>query len=283
METIKSLGNISFEVVYEAFKEAFSNYEVQVNREELQTMLTRRGFIPELSFGAFYDEQLVAFTLNGIGLYNGTKTAYDTGTGTLKEFRGKGIASRIFEYSLPFLRDADVKQYLLEVLQHNVNAISVYKKLGFEVSREFNYFSQLQQDIELLPKRLPEHYQFREINLSENEFMSFWDFTPSWQNSFESVLRTRNDFIILGVLENERLIGYCIFEPGSGDVTQLAVAKECRRKGVATALLREVLKHNRHKAVKIVNTETECEEIYSFLLSNGISLRGKQFEMIREL
>ena len=134
---IKSLEKIGFEAIAKAFNEAFCKYEIQISKQELSLMLKRRGFVPELSFGAFDDERLVSFTLNGIGSYNGALTAYDTGTGTLEEYRGKGLASEVFNYSLPFLRKSGVSQYLLEVLQHNTTAISVYKNQGFITPREF--------------------------------------------------------------------------------------------------------------------------------------------------
>ena len=57
---------------------------MQLNAEQLRAMLTRRGFDPTLSFAAFDGAQIAAFTLNGIGNFNGVPTAYDTGTGTLK-------------------------------------------------------------------------------------------------------------------------------------------------------------------------------------------------------
>ena len=59
MEIIKSLDVISFESLYSAFNEAFSDYEVQVNAEELRIMLSRRGFDPSLSFGLFEDGKLM--------------------------------------------------------------------------------------------------------------------------------------------------------------------------------------------------------------------------------
>ena len=50
-------------------------------------MLIRRGYVPKLSFAAFDNGKIVAFTLNGIGMFNGIRTAYDTGTETVKEYR----------------------------------------------------------------------------------------------------------------------------------------------------------------------------------------------------
>ena len=144
---IKSLGKISFNTIFKAFNQAFADYEVQLNNAQLQTMLKRRGFNPELSFAAFDRDEIIAFTLNGTGNFNGIPTAYDTGTGTLKDYRGKGLATKIFEYSIPYLKKRNIEQYLLEVLQHNIKAVSVYKHLGFEVTREFNYFIQKNEEI----------------------------------------------------------------------------------------------------------------------------------------
>ena len=158
METIKSLDTLSFGSLFTAFNEAFRDYEIQVNSEELSVMLSRRGFVPSLSFGLFEDDKLIAFTLNGIGEFNSQRTAYDTGTGTIKEYRGKGLASKIFTDSLPFLKEAGVSQYLLEVLQHNTSAVSVYRKLGFAVSREFNYFTQPGSSVSIPSKILPSVY-----------------------------------------------------------------------------------------------------------------------------
>lgn len=284
MEIIKSLDVISFESLYSAFSEAFSDYEVQVNEEELRIMLSRRGFDPSLSFGLFEDDKLISFTLNGIGAFDGVKTAYDSGTGTLKEHRGKGYASRIFSFSLPHLKEAGVTQYLLEVLQHNDNAVSVYRKLGFEVSREFNYFIQQASLVNIPVKELPSGYEVREISSRQlGDMEDFSDFVPSWQNGYEAIGRRIDDFRIFVAYSDTNPVGYCIFEPGSGDVTQIAVAGAHRRKGIASALLTEALKTNLHTNVKVINTEIKCSNITNFMSFCGIPPKGRQFEMIRKL
>ena len=283
METIETLDRLSFESLFIAFNKAFSDYEIQVNSEEFRTMLSRRGFVPALSFGLFEDGQLIAFTLNGIGEFNGEKTAYDTGTGTLKEYRGRGLASKIFTDSLPYLKNVSVSQYLLEVLQHNTSAVSVYQKLGFTVSREFNYFTQQAAMVSIPFKRLPSEYHIGELSIEQrSEFANFCDFVPSWQNGFEAILRRKEDFKMLGAYIGQHIVGYCIFEPTTGDVTQIAIDKKHRRLGLASGLLTEALKCNRHNAVKVVNTEISCESITAFLNSCGIPLKGKQFEMIKK-
>jgi len=284
MHTIKSLEKTYFNSLFTAFNEAFVDYEIQINAEELRAMLKRRGFVPELSFGAFEDDRLISFTFNGIGSYNDLKTAYDTGTGTIKEFRGRGIATEIFNYSIPFLKKEGVSQYLLEVLQHNTKAVSVYRKLGFEVSREFNYFTQVNAEIKIPKSVTSGDFIFREISPDSKElFMQFWDYLPSWQNSYESINRCKENFKITGTFSYNKLIGYCIFEPVSGDITQISVHKDYRRKGIGSMLLKNALEHNRNSIIKVINSDTTCDSVREFLAAADVPLKGKQFEMIRKI
>ncbi len=284
METIESLKNIGFNSIFLSFKDAFEDYEMQLTKDELYTMLQRRGFVPELSFGAFEDGKLVAFTLNGIGYFNNTKTAYDTGTGTTKEYRGRGIASKIFLHSIPFLVEANVEQYLLEVLQHNTKAHSIYSKLGFIETREFNYFVQKNENIKFKSSALLPDYQIKTLDIEQIKSLdNFFDFVPSWQNSFESISRKLSDFKIIGIIDAQKILGYCIFEPISGDITQIAVDKQYRRQGIATKLIKEILKINLNDSVKIINTDIDCTSITEFLKSISVPLAGKQFEMIKKL
>jgi len=281
MLTIKTLDNTSFEQLYESFSAAFADYEIQQTYEQLQTMLRRRGFQPELSFGAFENDSLVSFTCNGIGQLNGIKTAYDTGTGTLKEYRGQGLAGQIFQFSLPYLRNAGVSQYLLEVLKHNEAAISVYKKQGFEVVREFSYFTA--ERVEIQARKRENNHDISittsDLNTVKNLF-SWFDFEPSWQNSFESIARQAERFVIKTAHIDNSPVGFCVFEPISGDITLIAVHPQYRRKGVATALLEEMILNCKSADVKLINTDNQFPAIGAWANSVGLVKRGEQFEMV---
>ncbi len=281
---IKSLGKTDFETIFKAFSQAFADYDIQLNSEELKTMWKRRGLNPNLSFAAFDGENIVAFTLNGIGNFNGIKMAYDTGTGTLKEYRGQGLATKIFDYSIPYLKEANIKHYLLEVLQHNTKAVSVYRNIGFEVTREFNYFSWKNEDVHNEIKNIYSCCSIEKIDIEKHHAVSdFWDFYPSWQNGFESIQRTKEDFISLGAFIDKKLVGYCVFEPNSGDITQIAVDKPFRRKGIASLLLHEISKLNKIAKTKLLNTDISCTAIVDFLKAKNVEIVGKQFEMIKEM
>jgi len=278
---IKSLEKTDFETLFVAFSKAFADYDIQLNADELKTMWKRRGFNPKLSFAAFEGNDIVAFTLNGIGNFNGQKMAYDTGTGTLKEYRGKGLATKIFEHSIPYLKKANINHYLLEVLQHNSKAVSVYQKMGFEVTRELNYFFWTNNEIK---NEIKSTCSVERIDIENHLFVSdFWDFYPTWQNSFESINRAKEDFVSFGAFVEKKLVGYCVFEPNSGDITQIAVDKSYRRKGIGTILLNETSKLNKLPQTKLLNTETSCTSIVDFLKSKNIEITGKQFEMIKRI
>ncbi|MDR2009988.1 MAG: GNAT family N-acetyltransferase [Bacteroidales bacterium] len=281
---IKSLGKTDIETIIKAFSRAFADYDIQINAEELQTMWKRRGFNPDLSFAAFEEGKIVAFTLNGIGNFNGVRMAYDTGTGTLKEHRGKGLATKIFEYSIPYLKETNINHYLLEVLQHNTKAVSVYRNIGFEIIRELNYFVWENEKIKNEIKNIEISCSIEKIDIEKHHFVSkFWDFYPSWQNSFESIQRAKEDFIGLGAFFDKKLVGYCIFEPNSGDITQIAVDKPFRRKGIASLLLHEIKKLNKITKMKLLNTDISCISIVDFLKAKNIEITGKQFEMIKNI
>jgi ribosomal protein S18 acetylase RimI-like enzyme len=280
---IKSLGKTGFETIFKAFSQSFADYEIQINTDELKTMWKRRGFNPDLSFAAFEGEIIVAFTLNGIGNFNGIKMAYDTGTATLKEHRGKGLATKIFEYSIPYLKEANINHYLLEVLQHNTKAFSVYRNIGFEITREFNYFVWKNEEINN-EITIQISCSIERIDIEKYLFVAdFWDFYPSWQNSFESIQRTSEDFISLGAFIDKKLVAYCVFEPNSGDITQIAVDKQFRRKGIGSLLLHEISKLNKNAKTKLLNTEISCTSIVNFLKAKNIETIGKQFEMIKKI
>lgn len=279
----RNLEYTDFDTLFDAFERAFADYEIHFEKEEVRTMLRRRGYDPKLSFAAFNNGEIVTFTLNGIGVFNGIPTAYDTGTGTVKEYRGQGLAGKIFTYSLPYLKEAGIRQYLLEVLQNNKNAIAVYEKMNFRTTREFDCF---RQSIENISERTPAYFDFL-IEPVDIDFIrrhqKFCDFSPSWQNSMESIERGESGLVFLGAFANGEPVGFCVFDPDSGDLTQIAVRKEFRRKGIGSRLLDEAIKRMNTGFVKIINVDNSNESLPAFLKSRNIPLASSQFEMSRPI
>lgn len=282
---IRSLENIGFDTLFDAFSKAFADYEIHFDKSEVHSMLTRRGYVPELSFGAFDNGNIVSFTLNGIGLFNDIPTAYDTGTGTVKEYRGCGIAGEIFKYSLPYLKEAGIRQYLLEVLQNNHKAIAIYRKMQFDTTREFDCFRQsISEIVNLNAVKSSSSLRIEPIDIKViRDTQSFCDFYPSWQNSIESIERGVSGLTCIGAFDLEELVGFSVFDSNSGDLAQIAVKHSCRRHGVASRLLSEVIKQVSTDFIKIINVPSDNLSLPSFLKSKNIPLVNKQFEMSNDL
>ncbi len=150
--------------------------------------------------------------------------------------------------------------------------------------REFYYFRAGRDEIKNEEKAIDFTFEMRVIDINDYDSIpSFWDFRPSWQNSIESINRSPEGFVCFGVFTEGELIGYGVFEPASGDVTQIAVDKRFRRKGVGSLLLRKMMEVGKTDSINIINTDITCESMTAFLGSKNIEPTGRQFEMIKKL
>lgn len=84
-------------------------------------------------------------------------------------------------------------------------------------------------------------------------------------------------------MDGGRTVAYGIIEPESGDITQLAVHPEYRRVKIGSAILAKLVSVNNHSHLKLINSEVHCTALTTFCESAGLSLSGKQFEMILPL
>lgn len=283
----RCLGPEDFEAIYHTFIEAFSDYQVKIKmtKEHFKAMNIRRGLNYELSVGAFDDKNgMVGLLLTGIDMWEGKLAGYDMGTGVVPKYRRKGIGKSMFDFLLPKLQKAGVKQYLLEVIRSNEKAYNLYKKKGFKKTRRFECFKVSLTKLKMKNK-VKKHPTIRKIEKPDwSIFETFWDFKPSWQNSTTSMERCPENKIVLGAFHNNELRGYGIIYPKSGDVPQIAVDKYFRRKRIGSLLLRELAK--RAKATEnlfILNVDNSSKGTLSFLENAGFENFVDQYEMTLKL
>lgn len=277
----RNLVDCDFDTLFKGFGRAFADYEISFQKEEVRTMLERRGFNPLLSFAMFDKEDIAAFTLNGTGIYNQRPTAYDTGTGTAKEYRGLGLAGEIFTRSIPYLKSYGIRQYLLEVLQNNHKAIAMYSKLGFKTIREFDCYRQSITELSFPASVKESGVEIRSVDVETiSSIQSFCDFPPSWQNSIESIKRGKSSLTCIAGFKNNKIVGYCVFDSLSGDITQLAVKSSERHKGIGTQLLQHAVNQMQTGFIKLLNISTDNQSFPTFLKQKNIPLTTKQYEML---
>lgn len=270
--------------IYQTFIQAFSDYQVSVDMpfESFETRLKRNGYVSEFSAGAFEGDELVGFVLNGVRNWNGEKTIYDLGTAVIPECRKKGVTSSLLELVNNLCIEKNIKKYQLEVIQNNTDAVSLYKKQGFEVIRELNcYCTESRMNKSEKPVKWKLHHAEQILEEQWEIIQNFWNYPPSWQNSIDSVCVVGDSFFYTLAEKDGELIGYGIVEKTRGDIVQLAVKKEYRRKGVAADILYDLQNQINTEKMTIVNVDGRDEALNTFLGKMGWKLYVTQYEMER--
>lgn len=276
------LSDEDFHSLYDCFLTAFSDYEVdmRMSPEQFRQRIVRDGVRLDLSAGAFDGERMVGFYINGAGEWQGKSTAYDAGTGVIPESRGRGVAKELFAFLERRLKEANVVQYLLEVLTSNVPAMTLYRKLGFEDTRRLAVFrsepqkstkgTKTDEDISINPIEQPDWKLFQ----------SFWDGQPSWQNSSDAIERIGSERSIIGAFVDDVCVGYGVAFSPAVSLMQLAVSPEHRRRGIGSAILGAL---EGSKTLKINNIDEDLTAALAFYEAKGYKQVLSQHEMMKTL
>ncbi|MDD6796251.1 MAG: GNAT family N-acetyltransferase [Clostridiaceae bacterium] len=279
-----SLENISVEEVYDTFIKAFSDYQVKVY-DSLDNFINRlnfEGYNRKASIGSFESGRLVGFMLNGIRKWNGQITAYDMGTGIIKQYRNKGLTTNMFSKVKSNLIGMGVNQYLLEVIKNNEPAFNLYKKQGFEISREFNCFK-----LEKSNFKSTMNYKIKFIDEFNEDLwekcMTFWDCKPSWQNSIQSIQEAKDSFCYCLAIDDEDIVGYGIINKANGNIPQLAVDKNYRKQQIGKSIVTQMINLSDSNTISIINVDKDCQSINNFLTDNLFENFIDQYEMILEI
>lgn len=79
------------------------------------------------------DHQLVGYLVAIGGSANRNKYSVYIVIGVLSEFAGQGVGTKMFEALLNWAVKQKIHRLELTVMKHNVRAVALYKKMGFEI------------------------------------------------------------------------------------------------------------------------------------------------------
>lgn len=267
--TVKHLGHTDFEVLMKCFLKAFENYFVQMPTDhDFYRQRWKAAKVDfELSFGMFDGDTLVGFIINAIDERDGTKVAFNAGTGVLPSYRGQRIVKQIYNSAIPILKANGVKKCALEVITDNTIAIRSYESIGFVKEKHFLCFSgQLKLSQEAL-------------NISQVAYSDInWDEMPhqdlyAWDSHY-AVLK-ESDYSYYQIRKGSSVESYIVIDHKSGYIAQCGVLEETnaayQRLGSAIAKLSESVRINNVDE----RLETKIKAFKSFGLTNSIN----QFEM----
>lgn len=273
---IKRLEGVAIKDLLKAFNESFSDYftPFQLSAAQLSSKMLADKIDLNLSVGVFENENLIAFILHGYASINNEKTGYNGGTGVLPEKRGAGLTKKMYQFILPWLKNHGMDKLQLEVISENIQAITSYEKVGYKVKRRLVCY----KGTICIPSTTSP-VTIREMPDYNWELMeSFWDITPTWQNSAHVLDALKDSTISLGAYLENQLVGYIIFNPGSQRIHQIAVSRDFRQKKVGSALVRKIIE-TFGNTVSVINVDEASECTHAFLEEIGLQKQFEQLEM----
>ncbi|KAA5535050.1 GNAT family N-acetyltransferase [Taibaiella lutea] len=274
--TFRTLQGVPFTTILDTFNEAFSDYVVpfKLSLEQLEGKIKSENLNPEISVGAFEDGKLVGYILHGQDIINKQLYAYNGGTGVIPEMRGQKLTMQMYKFIIPVLIAKGFDKIILEVITINKPAIKIYEATGFKISRTLNCYKgtvhtgNTTSDINI---KTLERYD-------REKLQSFWDWQPSWSNSFMAIEQLKESNIALGAYKQDALTGYIIYNPNTKRIQQLAVGKEYRRHRIASQLL-NVIAVDYTAEMAMINVDDKDIATNAFLENMGLQKPVVQYEM----
>lgn len=267
-----------FPKLYTAFVNSFSDYFVMFSPPEEQfrsRVFGKLNIQPDVSGLAWQGSEVASFVLHTINLYQGIRTAYNGGTGTIISARNQGIASKLYEYLLPNLMKTKAERILLEVIDKNTAGQKLYESLGFQFTRVLKCFALRKK----LSQTITDNLEIRESTEWASDYERHQSFEPSFIDSSGQLLHNLKNEKILEAWINGELAGHLIYQPATGRISQLAVHPTFRNRGIGKSLIASCQQRSKADSITIMNIPEGEVGTIEALESVGFRNELDQFEL----
>jgi ribosomal protein S18 acetylase RimI-like enzyme len=223
-----------------------------------------------VSFGAFQESDLIGFVIIAIGQQLNELTAYNTGTGVIPSFRGKGIIDDIYRHALPILQSKGIRRCSLEVICDNDRAITLYNRLGFVQSKRLLFFQGVLQVAATTQLTVTESNDFRHPACEE-----FY----SWDCSLDSIRNSPvGTYKAFEIQSADGFRGYFVMNPTTGLIVQYEIDDDEESIDSWRILLAAISQITNSKVIW-KNVDIRRQTLCSLLSSVGLENFINQYEM----
>lgn len=284
----KYLTNTPIETIQRCMQESFADYQLDMSYMTIKVMSHRNAICrnnPDCSVGAFDGSKMIGFLNVGIDKYNNELVAFDGGTGVTKEYRGQGVAGKMFAKSVEALKQRKVRKFLLEVLQPNKSAIRAYEKEGFSISRNFKCYDIAINNFKEVDSELP-GMEIKNISISELEkYWYFIKYPTSWEHMLSGLKAVENDIIIRASFQKNVCMGFIVYTPYLCWITAIGINPEYNDNTLMVGyLISNLFKNIQPSRPKIsMNNLMEEDKLNNILIKLGFENPVDQYEMIAKI
>ncbi|MBW7567890.1 GNAT family N-acetyltransferase [Chromobacterium subtsugae] len=265
--------------LHPCFLEAFSDYLVpaQPSLESFSAMLRRRGWVPELSAGAWIDGRLAGFWLCATPPIDDGMEGYCIAAGVVPAARRQGALSAMAARVARLLARRGIHQQRLEVIDGNQRAQLAYAQLGFQPLRQLDCYL-LQAPID--SRRhwpVTVHHGYTPARWPSADWLAY---PPAVPNRRDSLRRAIPAPRWLTVDAGGAALGSLLLS-ADGEALELMVDPAHRRRGIASQLLRAGQLLTPGGRLAFNNVDRRDLALLSLLLRHQAAYRLSQWEMLK--
>ncbi|CEG26564.1 GNAT family N-acetyltransferase [Bacillus sp. B-jedd] len=187
MQEIRRLADCSLKEVLAAWNAGFEGYfaDMTMTYDAFLRRFPFEDLSPELSVVAFMDGEPAGLIVNGVRKIDGENTAWNGGTAVAVKYRKQGVGRALMEETLKLYKQEGVAFAMLEAIEGNDKAISLYESLGYKNVDRLEYL-ELKGKHDQNPAAPFNQYTFRKAAPLHAGMLPFYKGGNPWQTHWQS-------------------------------------------------------------------------------------------------
>lgn len=281
---IKCCTDVSQSLIYKTFLDGFSDYPVKPPEEAdfFERFFGPEGNSEKYSYIAVDEGRGIGLILGGIRKFDGIKTLRCGTMCIVPEFRGSGVAEKLWKFHKTLGIKQHCKQLFLEVLGNNERAIKFYEKNGYEKRYLLKYYQYngIEKIQTINGESIIDGYSVKSIDfetLKNFREVEFKGLHINWQNEMDYIKYIEAE--VLGVYDVDKLIGAICSKKGK--IFFIGIDEAYRGRRIGSKLVETVLnKNNNISEISFPNNAS----LEGFCKKNSFDLASIfQYEMYKVL